>query len=46
MVAIIAIHKGIFDYWCPSLHYIDIKIALTVIGETLTLQLKSRLCFI
>ena len=49
MVAIIATHEGIFDYRCPSLqhvHYIDIKMELTFIGETLTLQLKSRLCFI
>ena len=44
MVALIAIHEGIFDYWCLSSQHvqIDIKIALTFIGETLILQLKSR----
>ena len=46
-----AIHGGIFDYWCPSrqhtrVYYIAMKIALTFTGETMALQLKSRLRFI
>ena len=34
MVALIAIHEGIFDYWGPSLqhvHLIDIEITVTFI---------------
>ena len=49
MVALTAIHGGIFDYWCPLSqhpHYIDMKIALTFTGGTLALKLKSRLGFI